>query len=97
MHLRPLHDRLVVKRIKAEEKTKGGILIPDVAKVKASEGEVVAVGSGRTYNDGHARAIDVGVGQRVLFGKFSGSEVEVDGERYVVMMEDDVLAVVGDD
>jgi chaperonin GroES len=94
MKLRPLHDRVVVTRVAAEEKTKGGIVIPDTAKEKPVEGKVMAVGNGRISQDGSVRALDVKVGNRVLFGKYTGTEVTVSGEDYVVMREDDILAVI---
>ena len=91
---RPLHDRVVVKRIDAEEKTKGGIIIPDSAKEKPSQGEVVAVGNGKVNDDGTVRKLDVKVGDRVLFGKYSGTEVKLDGEERLIVREDDILAVL---
>jgi chaperonin GroES len=94
MKLRPLHDRVVVTRVAAEEKTKGGIVIPDTAKEKPVEGKVVAAGNGRISEDGSVRALDVKVGDRVLFGKYSGTEIKVAGEDYVVMREEDILGVV---
>lgn len=94
MKLRPLHDRIVVTRVPAEEKTKGGIVIPDTAKEKPVEGKVIAVGNGRISEDGSVRALDVKAGDRVLFGKYSGSEVKVAGEDYVIMREDDILGVI---
>ena len=94
MKLRPLHDRVVVTRVAAEEKTKGGIVIPDTAKEKPVEGKVVAAGNGRISEDGSVRALDVKVGDRVLFGKYSGTEIKVAGEDYVVMREDDILGVI---
>jgi chaperonin GroES len=94
MKIRPLGDRIVVKRVKEEEKTKGGIIIPDTAKEKPLEGLVVAVGSGKTLKDGSSRPLDVKVGDKVLFGKYTGTEVKLDGEEHVLLNEDDVLAVV---
>ena len=94
MKIRPLADRLVVKRTKEEEKTKGGIIIPDTAKEKPVEGTVVAVGNGKVLKDGKQRPLDVKVGDKVLFGKYTGSEVKIDGEELVMLREDDVLAVV---
>jgi len=91
---RPLHDRVVVKRIDAEEKTKGGIIIPDSAKEKPSQGEITAVGPGGRDEAGKLIPIDLKVGDRVLFGKWSGTEVKLDGEEYLILGEDDVLAVV---
>jgi chaperonin GroES len=92
--IRPLHDRLIVKRVKEEEKTKGGIIIPDTAKEKPIEGEVLAVGNGKVLEDGSIRKLDVKVGDRVLFGKYSGTEVKVDGEDRLILREDDVLGVL---
>jgi chaperonin GroES len=94
MAIRPLHDRLVVKRVKEEEKTKGGIVIPDTAKEKPIEGEVIAVGNGKLLDDGKLRPLDVKAGDRVLFGKYSGTEVKVGGEEHLILREDDVLGVV---
>ena len=91
---RPLHDRVVVKRVESEEKTKGGIIIPDTAKEKPQEGEVVAVGSGTRDDSGKVHALDVKVGDRILFGKWSGTEVKVDGEELLVMKEEDIQAVI---
>ena len=94
MHFRPLHDRVVVRRIEAEEKTSGGIIIPDTAKEKPQEGEVVAVGSGARAEDGTVTALDVKAGDRILFGKWSGTEVRIDGEELLIMKESDILGVV---
>lgn len=94
MKIRPLQDRIVVKRVKEEEKTKGGIIIPDSAKEKPVEGEVIAVGNGKVAKDGKVRTPDVKVGDRVLFGKYSGTEVKIDGEEHLLLREDDVLGVV---
>ena len=94
MKFRPLHDRVVVRRIEAEEKTKGGIIIPDTAKEKPQEGEVVAVGPGARDENGVVRALDVKAGDRVLFGKWSGTEVKVDGEDLLIMKESDIMGVV---
>ena len=91
---RPLHDRVVVKRIDAEEKTKGGIIIPDSAKEKPQEGEIVAVGPGGRDEAGKLIPIDVKVGNRVLFGKWSGTEVKLDDQDYLIMREDDILGVI---
>jgi len=93
MKIRPLQDRLVVKRTQEEEKTKGGIIIPDSAKEKPLEGVVVAVGSGKAVKNGKVIPLDVKAGDKVLFGKYSGTEVKVDGEELVLLREDDVLAV----
>ena len=92
---RPLHDRVVVKRIDAEEKTKGGIIIPDSAKEKPQEGKVIAVGTGKLHDNGTKTPLDLKAGDRVLFGKYSGSEVKLDGEEYIIMKEADVLGVLG--
>jgi chaperonin GroES len=94
MKFRPLHDRIVVKRIDAEEKTKGGIIIPDTAKEKPSQGEVLAVGPGGRDETGKLIPIDVQVGDRVLFGKWSGTEVKIDGEDLLIMKESDVMGVI---
>jgi chaperonin GroES len=93
MKIRPLADRIVVKRTEHEEKTKGGIIIPDSAKEKPVEGKVVAVGSGKTLKDGKVHPVDVKVGDRVLFGKYSGTEVKIDGEEHVLLREDDLIGV----
>jgi chaperonin GroES len=95
MKIRPLADRVVVKRIEGETKTKGGIIIPDTAKEKPVEGQVVAVGSGKVMKGGKLRAPELKVGDRILFGKYSGTEVKLDGVEHVILTEDDVLAVVG--
>jgi chaperonin GroES len=95
MKLRPLHDRVIVKRLEEEKKSAGGILIPDTAAEKPQKGEVVAVGPGRVMDDGKVRPCDVKKGDVVLFGKYSGSEVKLDGEELVVMKEDDIVAVIG--
>jgi chaperonin GroES len=94
MKIRPLQDRIVVKRLEGESKTKGGIIIPDSAKEKPIEGRVVAVGNGKMLKDGKARPLDVKVGDVVLFGKYSGNEVKLDGEDHVLIREDDVLAIL---
>ena len=94
MKFRPLADRIVVKRTKEEEKSKGGIIIPDTAKEKPVEGTVIAVGAGKTLKDGKVRPLDVKAGDLILFGKYSGTEVKVDGEEHVLLREDDVLAVL---
>ena len=93
MKIRPLQDRLVVKRIEGESTTKGGIIIPDTAKEKPIEGEVVAVGNGKTLKDGSVREMQVKVGDTVLFGKYSGTEIKLDGQNHLILREDDVLAV----
>ena len=94
MSFRPLHDRVVVRRLESEEKTKGGIIIPDTAKEKPIEGEVLAVGNGKILEDGTVRKLDVKVGDRVLFGKYSGTEVKIDGEEHLIVREDDILGVI---
>ena len=94
MSFRPLHDRVVVKRLTAEEKTAGGIIIPDTAKEKPMEGEVISVGPGARNDSGELVPLDVKVGDKILFGKYSGTEVKMDGDELVVMREEDVMAVV---
>jgi chaperonin GroES len=95
MKFRPLHDRVVVKRIEGEEKTKGGIIIPDSAKEKPQEGEVIAVGPGGRDDAGKLIALDLKAGDRVLFGKWSGTEVKIDGQDLLIMKESDIMGVVG--
>lgn len=95
MKLRPLQDRLLVQRVEEEEKTKGGIIIPDTAKEKPAEGKVVAVGKGKIDENGKHIALDVKKGDRILFGKYSGTEVKIDGIEYLIMREDDVLGIIG--
>jgi chaperonin GroES len=92
---RPLHDRVVVRRVESEEKTRGGIIIPDTAKEKPAEGEIVAIGSGTRKDNGDVVALDVKVGDRVLFGKWSGTEVKVNGEDLLIMKEADIMGVIG--
>jgi chaperonin GroES len=94
MKIRPLHDRILVKRVKEEETTRGGIVIPDTAKEKPVEGEVVAVGRGKLLEDGTVRKLDVKEGDRVLFSRYGGTDVKINGEEHLVMREEDVLAVV---
>ena len=94
MTFRPLHDRVLVRRVAAEEKTAGGIIIPDTAKEKPQEGEVIAVGSGTLNDKGELRPLDVKAGDRVLFGKWSGTEVKLDGEELLIMKESDIMGVV---
>ena len=94
MKISPLHDRLVVQRVEEEETTAGGIIIPDSAKEKPQEGKIVAAGKGKIRDDGGISALDVKPGDRVLFGKYSGTDVTLDGEDYVILREDDVLAVI---
>jgi chaperonin GroES len=96
MNLRPLHDRVLVRRIEADEKTAGGIIIPDTAKEKPSQGEVIAVGPGGRDESGKLIPIDIKIGGRVLFGKWSGTEVKIDGEDLLIMKESDILGVVED-
>ena len=93
MKIRPLQDRILVKRIENEEKTKGGIIIPDTAKEKPSEGKVVAVGKGKVTDDGKLQPLDVKKGDRVLFSKYSGTEVNIEGEEHLIIREDDVLGI----
>jgi len=95
MNFRPLHDRVLVRRIEAEEKTAGGIIIPDTAKEKPQEGEVVAAGSGAKTEDGKIVPLDVKAGDRILFGKWSGTEVKVNGEDLLIMKESDILGILG--
>src|SRR3954463_5893114 len=95
MNIRPLYDRIVVKRIESDaEKTLGGLYIPDTAKEKPQEGEVVAVGKGKRLEDGKVVALDVQVGDRILFGKYSGSDIKLDGDEYLIMREDEVLGIL---
>ena len=94
MKFRPLHDRVVVRRVESEEKTAGGIIIPDTAKEKPMEGEVIAVGAGSRGEDGKLHPLDVKAGDRILFGKWSGSEIKLDGEDLLIMKESDVLGVL---
>ncbi|MXP29495.1 co-chaperone GroES [Porphyrobacter algicida] len=94
MAFRPLHDRVLVRRIEAEEKTAGGIIIPDSAKEKPSEGEIVAVGTGTKAEDGTITPLDVKAGDRVLFGKWSGTEVKLDGEDLIIMKESDIMGII---
>ena len=95
MSFRPLHDRVLVRRVEAEEKTAGGIIIPDSAKEKPAEGEVVAVGAGNKAEDGKVTPLDVKVGDKVLFGKWSGTEVKLNGEDLLIMKESDILGIIG--
>nr|WP_294513301.1 co-chaperone GroES [uncultured Rhodopila sp.] len=94
MSFRPLHDRVVVRRLTAEEKTAGGIIIPDTAKEKPMEGEVIAVGPGARNDQGHLVALDVKAGDRILFGKWSGTEVKLDGEELLIMKESDIMGII---
>ncbi len=93
-NIRPLQDRIILKRVKEEEKTKGGIIIPDSAKEKPMEGEVIAVGSGKTLDDGTVRKLEVKVGDRVLFGKYSGTEVKLEGDDHLIVREDDIVGIL---
>ena len=94
MNIRPLYDRIVVKRIEEKEQVQGGIIIPDTAKEKPQEGEAVAVGQGKRLDSGKVVALDVKAGDRILFGKYSGNEIKIDGEEYVIMREDEVLGIL---
>ena len=94
MKIRPLHDRVIVKRLAEERTSPGGIVIPDSAAEKPSQGKVVAIGKGKILEDGSVRALDVKVGDKILFGKYSGTEVKVDGEDLLVMREEDIMAVI---
>ena len=97
MKIRPLHDRVLLKRIEEKEVVKGGIIIPDTAKEKPMEGEVVAVGPGKMMEDGKRSSLDVKAGDRVLFGKYAGTEIKIDDEEFVIMREEEILAVIGKD
>jgi chaperonin GroES len=92
--IRPLQDRLIVKRVQEEEKTKGGIIIPDTAKEKPIEGKVIAAGNGKVLEDGKVRPLDVKAGDRILFSKYAGTEIKIDGEEHLIMREDDILGVI---
>jgi chaperonin GroES len=92
--IRPLQDRIIVKRVQEEEKTKGGIIIPDTAKEKPIEGKVIAVGNGKVQEDGKVRPLDVKAGDRVLFSKYAGTEIKIDGEEHLIMREEDILGVI---
>ena len=94
MKIRPLHDRILVKRIDEEEKTKGGIIIPDSAKEKPQEGRVVAVGNGKIGDDGKVQPLDVKKGDKILFSKYAGSEVNIEGEEHLIVREDDILGIL---
>jgi chaperonin GroES len=94
MKIRPLHDRVIVKRVEEEEKTKGGIIIPDTAKEKPIEGKVVAVGAGKILENGKKLSLEVKKGDRVLFGKYAGTDIKIDGEEHLIMREDDIIAIV---
>jgi chaperonin GroES len=95
MNVRPLHDRVLVKRVEDKEVVKGGIIIPDTAKEKPMEGEIIAVGSGKVMDDGKRASMDVKKGDRILFGKYSGTEIKIDDVDYIIMREDEILAVLG--
>jgi chaperonin GroES len=95
MKVRPLHDRILIKRVAEEQKTAGGIIIPDTAKEKPQEGRVIAVGNGKVTDEGKLIPLEVAVGDRILFGKYSGSEITLDGEEHLIIREEDVLAVLG--
>jgi chaperonin GroES len=94
MNIRPLYDRIVVKRIEEQETTRHGIVIPDSAKEKPQEGEVMAIGKGKRLDDGNVVVLDVKAGDRILFGKYSGNEIQLDGSEYIIMREDDVLGIL---
>ena len=94
MNVRPLHDRVIVKRIEEESTTKGGIIIPDTAKEKPAEGEIMAVGNGKLLENGKVLPLQVKVGDRILFGKYAGTEIKIDGEERLIMREDDVIAII---
>jgi len=96
MKIRPLQDRIIVKRVAEEEKTKGGIIIPDTAKEKPIEGKVLAVGNGKVLEDGTVRPLDVKAGDRILFSKYAGTEIKLDGDEHLIMREEDILGVVED-
>jgi chaperonin GroES len=95
MKVRPLHDRLLVRRIEEKETVKGGIIIPDTAKEKPQEGEVIAAGSGKILDNGNTVPLAVKAGDKILFGKYSGTDIKIDGEEYLILREDEVLAIVG--
>jgi len=95
MNVRPLHDRVIVKRVEETETVKGGIIIPDTAKEKPMEGEVIAAGPGKILDDGKRAALDVKAGDRILFGKYSGTEIKIEDQDYIIMREDEILAVLG--
>ena len=94
MKIRPLHDRVIVKRVEEEEKTKGGIIIPDTAKEKPIEGKVVAVGKGKILENGKQQPLEVKKGDKILFGKYAGTEIKIEGEEHLIMREDDIIAIV---
>ena len=94
MKVRPLHDRVIVKRVEEEEKTKGGIIIPDTAKEKPIEGKVVAVGKGKILENGKQQPLEVKKGDKILFGKYAGTEIKIEGEEHLIMREDDIIAII---
>ena len=94
MKIKPLHDRVIVSRIEEQETTKGGIIIPDTAKEKPAEGKIVAVGDGKTLENGEKQALAVKVGDRVLFGKYAGTDINIEGEEHLIMREEDIIAIV---
>jgi chaperonin GroES len=94
MKVRPLHDRVIVKRVEEEEKTKGGIIIPDTAKEKPIEGKVVAVGKGKILENGNQQPLEVKEGDKILFGKYAGTEINIEGDEHLIMREDDIIAIV---
>jgi chaperonin GroES len=94
MQVRPLHDRVLVKRFLEEEKSKGGIIIPDTAKEKPIQGEIIAVGAGRVSEDGKVRPLEVKKGDKILFGKYSGTEIKIEGEEFLMMREEDILGII---
>ncbi len=94
MKIRPLHDRILVKRLEGEKRSKGGIIIPDTAKEKPVEGKVIAVGKGKILDNGEIRPLDIKEGDRILFGKYAGTEVKITGEEYLIMREDDVVGII---
>jgi chaperonin GroES len=94
MNIRPLQDRVIVQRLEEEEKTKGGIIIPDTAKEKPMEGKIIAVGKGKVRDDGKVSPLDIKVGEKVLFSKYAGTEIKIEGEEYLIMREDDILGVI---
>jgi chaperonin GroES len=94
MKIRPLQDRVIVKRVEEEERTKGGIIIPETAKEKPQEGQIIAAGPGKVTDDGKKIPMEVKVGDRILFGKYSGTEIKIDGEEHLIMREDDILGVI---
>jgi chaperonin GroES len=95
MNIRPLHDRVLVKRLKPKEVVQGGIIVPDTAKEKPQEGEVIAIGNGKVVKDGNVLPMNVKIGDKVLFGKYSGTDVKIDDQEYLIMREDDILGVLG--